>query len=116
MATLKLGHSDEINDIQKQIEVYTKKIEHEKINLRLCNERYNSELELLMKLQNRKQPIKKKRSSSKKARQSVTVQPKRVKDSYLDNPNLLVKEVNKKFYDLEKVIYIIIKIVIFIIL
>lgn len=37
--------SEAINDIQKQIESYTKKIEHEKINLKLCNERYTNQLE-----------------------------------------------------------------------
>ena len=103
--TTKLGNSEEINDIQKQIEVYTKKIEHEKINLRLCNERYNNELEQLMRLQNKKRPIKMKRSKSKKKRVSVTIQPRVVKESYLDNPNILVKEVGKKYYDMEKVKY-----------
>jgi len=98
----KLGNSVEIIDIQQQIEIYTKKIEHEKINLKLCNERYSNQFEVLLKLQNRKRHTKKKRSKSK-VRESVAVQPKVIKESYLNNPNLLVKEVSKKYYDSEKV-------------
>jgi hypothetical protein len=37
--------SKDVNEIQSEIEIYTKKIEHEKINLRLCDERYNKQLE-----------------------------------------------------------------------
>jgi hypothetical protein len=99
----KLGNSQEIMDIQHQIEVYTKKIEHEKINLKLCNERYTNQFEVLLKLQNKKRPQKKK-GSKKKNRESVTKQPEIKKESFLENPNLLVKEVNKKAYDSEKVI------------
>lgn len=99
----RLGNSQEIMDIQNQIEVYTKKIEHEKINLKLVNERYANQFELLLKLQNKKRPQKKKRSKSK-VRVSVAVQPKVVKESYLDNPHQLVKEVDKKAYDSEIVI------------
>jgi len=47
-----IGNSDEINSIQKEIEVYTKNIEHEKINLRLAKERYQKQYEDLIKLQN----------------------------------------------------------------
>lgn len=98
----KVGNSQEIMDIQQQIEVYTKKIEHEKINLKLCNERYCNQYDVLLKLQNKKRPQKKKRSKSK-VRESVAKQPKPVKENFLDNPGLLVKEVNKKAYDSEKV-------------
>ena len=59
MSSLPLGSSQEINDIQYQIEVYTKKIEHEKINLKIETERYNNQLEVLLKLQNKKRPAKK---------------------------------------------------------
>lgn len=37
--------SKEANDLQSEIEVFTKKIEHEKINLRLCEERNQKQLE-----------------------------------------------------------------------
>lgn len=43
---------DEINSIQKEIEFYTKNIEHEKINLRLAKERHQKQYENLIKLQN----------------------------------------------------------------
>ena len=38
-------NSKDVNEIQSEIEIYTKKIEHEKINLRLSDERYNKQLE-----------------------------------------------------------------------
>lgn len=97
---MSLGNSSEIQAIQAQIELYTKKIEHEKINLKLCHERYNNQFELLLKLQNKKRPQKKKNSKPKQ-RESVTKQPVVVKESYLENPDLLVGEVNKKAYDSE---------------
>lgn len=95
-----MGSSQEINDIQEQIEIYTKKIEHEKINLRLCNERYNKQLEQLLKLQNRKMPQKAKKS---KKRESVQKQPEYKKESYHENPQILYDELQKKALQHEKV-------------
>lgn len=40
----------DVNDIQTEIEIFTKKIEHEKINLRLSDERYNKQLENYLSL------------------------------------------------------------------
>ena len=37
--------SKDANDLQSEIEVFTKNIEHEKINLRLCEERHQKQLE-----------------------------------------------------------------------
>ncbi len=37
--------SKDANDLQSEIEVFTKKIEHEKINLRLCEERHQKQIE-----------------------------------------------------------------------
>lgn len=37
--------SKDANNLQSEIEVFTKKIEHEKINLRLCEERHQKQLE-----------------------------------------------------------------------
>lgn len=37
--------SKDVNEIQAEIEIFTKKIEHEKINLRLSDERYHKQLE-----------------------------------------------------------------------
>ena len=38
--------SKEAIDLQSEIEVFTKKIEHEKINLRLCEERNHKQLDI----------------------------------------------------------------------
>jgi hypothetical protein len=45
-----MGNIEEINSIQKEIEFYTKNIEHEKINLRLAKERHQKQYENLIKL------------------------------------------------------------------
>jgi len=37
--------SKDADDLQGEIEIFTKKIEHEKINLRLCDERYQKQIE-----------------------------------------------------------------------
>jgi len=50
------GGIEEINSIQKEIEFYTKNIEHEKINLRLAKERHQKQYENLIKLQNSGKP------------------------------------------------------------
>lgn len=52
-----IGNIDEINSIQKEIEFYTKNIEHEKINLRLAKERHQKQYENLVKLQNSGKPL-----------------------------------------------------------
>jgi hypothetical protein len=51
-----LGSLGEINDIQLEIESYTKKIEHEKINLRLIKERHQKQLNTYNNLQNNRKP------------------------------------------------------------
>ena len=51
-----LGSIGEINDIQQEIEAYTKKIEHEKINLRLVKERHQKQKNLLTSLENSRKP------------------------------------------------------------
>lgn len=101
MSSLKLGQTQEAIDIQQQIELYTKKIEHEKINLRLYTERYNALLEQLMKLQNKKQIQKTKRSKSKK-RDPLYRKPDPKVVNYLEEPDVLFKEVHKKYYDMEQ--------------
>lgn len=98
----KQGHSQETIDIQNQIEVYTKKIEHEKINLRLYSERHNNLKEQLQRLQNKKFPSKKKRSKSKN-REPLYKKPNQTKEEKANNDqDLLIKDVNKKYYDLER--------------
>jgi len=51
-----LGSIGEINDIQQEIESYTKKIEHEKIQLRLVKERHLKQLNIYNNLQNKRKP------------------------------------------------------------
>jgi len=51
-----LGSIGEINDIQQEIESYTKKIEHEKIQLRLVKERHLKQLTTYNNLQNKRKP------------------------------------------------------------
>lgn len=46
-------NSSEINDIQSEIQGMTKKIEHEKINLRICTERYDKKFVTYSELQGR---------------------------------------------------------------
>ncbi len=105
MSSLPLGSSQEINDIQYQIEVYTKKIEHEKINLKIETERYNNQLEVLLKLQNKKRPVKKKKSKTKDKYlpPHQRALPQLKKEKPLENPIVIIKEVNKKNYDSDRV-------------
>ncbi len=51
-----MSNINEIDCIQKEIEFYTKNIEHEKINLRLAKERHQKQYENLVKLQNAGKP------------------------------------------------------------
>lgn len=52
-------NSSEINDIQSEIQGMTKKIEHEKINLRICTERYDKKFVTYSELQGRPVPLSK---------------------------------------------------------
>lgn len=66
--------SKEVNEIQAEIEIFTKKIEHEKINLRLSDERYHKQLENYLilcgkpipKTKEQKEKERKEREKSKK--------------------------------------------------
>jgi len=67
----KMGNIEEINCIQKEIEFYTKNIEHEKINLRLAKERHQKQHENLIKLQNSGKPTVGKDKAVEKSSQHV---------------------------------------------
>ena len=54
----------ELVTIRKEIEKFTKSIEHEKINLRLTKERYEKQHDYLILLQNKGKPGAKEKSSS----------------------------------------------------
>lgn len=70
----------DVNEIQSEIEIYTKKIEHEKINLRLSDERYNKQLENyyilcgkpIPKTKEQKEKERKEREKAKNSKRSLT--------------------------------------------
>lgn len=64
---------EEINNIQKEIEKYTRNIEHEKMNFRLAKERYDKSLEDLNMLQNEFKPGFERNQEVKKRRKSIEV-------------------------------------------
>ena len=52
-------NTQELEDIQKEIQEMTKKIEHEKINLRICTERYDKKYATYCELQGKPAPMSK---------------------------------------------------------
>ena len=60
-------NKSEINDIQYEIQEMTKKIEHEKINLRICQERYEKKFITYSELQGRPVPLTKEEKEKEKA-------------------------------------------------
>jgi hypothetical protein len=88
--------SGEINAVQNAIESITKKIEHEKINLRLAKERYQKQLDTLLKLQGKNIPVKEKRDASlPRLRRSVMEYDKPDKQKQLKNQEFLRVEIEK---------------------
>lgn len=106
--------SSEIDFIQNEIEVYTKKIEHEKINARLAKERYEKQISLYMQLQGMPVPFKSKeqkekekkdRKEAKKNRKPLYESKPNISKSemFKSNPNLLEKHINKNENELDKI-------------
>ena len=60
-------NKSEINDIQYEIQEMTKKIEHENINLRICQERYEKKFITYSELQGRPVPLTKEEKEKEKA-------------------------------------------------
>ena len=60
-------NKSEINDIQYELQEMTKKIEHEKINLRICQERYEKKFITYSELQGRPVPLTKEEKEKEKA-------------------------------------------------
>ena len=98
--------SGEVQLIQNEIEIYTKKIEHEKINLRLAKERYQKQLDTLLKLQGK--PIltkeKKPKNKEKKPRKSIMDIPRLDKTKLMVNQGYIAQEISKNELVLEKII------------
>jgi hypothetical protein len=102
----------EINYLQNEIEIYTKKIEHEKINLRLAKERRQKQLENLLLLQGK--PIPKTKEQKEKEKREKKGKQKNRKPLYINNnsktkegedpnPVVLCKELNKNETELDRV-------------
>jgi hypothetical protein len=106
--------SSEIDYIQKEIEIYTKKIEHEKINARLAKERYDTQLCQYMQLQGLPVPIKSKEQKEKEKKERKEIKKKRKPlyeskgqinkiDLLKSNPALFERKLMKNETDLDKV-------------
>jgi hypothetical protein len=110
----KITGMPELDIVQGEIETYTKKIEQEKINLRLTKERYEKQLSQYLQLQGMPDPFKskedkekekKKKHEEKKHRKPLYENKNSTNklDMILNNPNILVKEINKEEISLDKV-------------
>ena len=106
--------SSETGYIQKEIEIYTKKIEHEKINARLARERYETQLCLYMQLQGLPLPIKSKEQKEKEKKERKERKKKRRPlfesnsqgnrvELMKSNPGLFERHLNKNETELDKV-------------
>lgn len=95
-------NKSEINDIQYEIQEMTKKIEHEKINLRICQERYEKKFITYSELQGRPVPLTKEEKEKEKAAKkkkkknhSVTdpIEKKKPKDKeMIENQGRILRE------------------------
>jgi len=110
----KITGMPELDIVQGEIETYTKKIEQEKINLRLTKERYEKQLSQYLQLQGMPDPFKskedKEKEKKKKHEEKKLRKPLYEKTNYknkldviLNNPNSLVKEISKEETSLDKV-------------
>ena len=104
--TKSITANGEVQLIQNEIETYTKKIEHEKINLRLAKERYQKQLDNLLKLQGKPAMTKEKKIKSfeQKARKSLMEIPKLDKTKLLKQQDFIEQEIIKNDLILEKII------------
>jgi hypothetical protein len=107
----------EIDLIQNEIETYTKKIEHEKINLRLTTERYEKQMSQYLQLQGlpvpfktKEQKEKEKKEKTERKRQKKPLYESKPKMSKVEvlkqNPNMMIREISKNETELDKVIEI----------
>jgi hypothetical protein len=108
------GSNSESDFIQNEIEIYTKKIEHEKINARLAKERFEKQISHYMQLQGMPVPFKSKEQKEKEKKEKKETKKKRKplyetkpgvskRELIKSNPNLLEKTLNKNETELEKV-------------
>jgi hypothetical protein len=98
-------NTQELEDIQKEIQEMTKKIEHEKINLRICTERYDKKYATYCELQGKPVPMSKEdkekernknRKKKKNHKVSDPVDKKQTKDAKLkESQAKTLKETHK---------------------
>lgn len=82
--------SGEVSLIQNEIEVYTRQIEHEKINLRLARERYMKQFQYLQKLRGK---------SSAKERRPYMSPKQRV--PLIERTPKIVRKINEDYFKAE---------------
>lgn len=110
----KVSGMPELDIVQREIETYTKKIEQEKINLRLTKERHEKQLSQYLQLQGMPDPFrskedkekeKKKKDEEKKHRKPLYEKKSNLnkEEMILQNPNSLVKEIGKEEISLDRV-------------
>ena len=97
--------TQELEDIQREIQEMTKKIEHEKINLRICTERYDKKYATYCELQGKPAPMSKEekekernknRKKKKHHKVSDPVDKKQTKDAQMqENQTKTLKETHK---------------------
>lgn len=109
------NNMQEINDIQHEIETYTKKIEHEKINLRLANERLQKQLNTCLSLQGKQIPKTKEQKEKEKKekekekernkykKRELYQPPKKKEDHMLEKPYIINNEICKNENELDRV-------------
>ena len=98
-------NTQELEDIQKEIQEMTKKIEHEKINLRICTERYDKKYATYCELQGKPAPMSKEekekernknRKKKKNHKVSDPVDKKQTKDAKMQESQAkTLKETHK---------------------
>ena len=102
--------SEEIEDIQQQVQITTKKIEHEKINLRINGERYEKKYNAYCELQGKPVPLskeQKEKDNREKKKMKVhkvsdPIKRKKIKDKELQaSQQKALKEISKNEKGLE---------------
>jgi hypothetical protein len=110
----KITGMPELDIVQGEIETYTKKIEQEKINLRLTKERYEKQYSQYLQLQGMPDPFKSKENKEKDKKKKLEEKKNRKplydkqlltskSENTLNNPNALIKEIGKEEITLDKV-------------
>jgi len=96
----------EIEDIQQEIQNVTKKIEHEKINLRITEERYEKTKNEYNRLQGKPEAKtkedKEKERKEKKEKQKIKIEDQKKEPKQQNKHQILNETAKKKFFELMK--------------